>query len=126
METWSISRRMLARATRQRLRCLLQADARTQFAMQSGRATEPLSHVSPADRPYLHLGSGVSVAAGVVTNEHVVSGFSRVDLFTSDGRRFGATVLSTDPTRDLALLAPDLPFPQLTWNQLANSDKGTS
>jgi len=58
-------------------------------------------------------GTGFKMAPGVIANEHVVSGLSRVELITSDQRRFGATVSSTDKLRDLALLAPDKPLPDL-------------
>ena len=58
-------------------------------------------------------GTGFKMAPGVIANEHVVSGLSRVELITSDQRRFGATVSSTDKLRDLALLAPDEPLPDL-------------
>lgn len=54
-------------------------------------------------------GSGFVAAPGVVlTNAHVVTGASEVDIVTSDGRTTRVTVTRYDPARDLALLAlPD-------------------
>jgi S1-C subfamily serine protease len=50
-------------------------------------------------------GSGFVVAPGtLVTNAHVVSGASRVDVATSDGREIATDVVLYDPARDLALL----------------------
>jgi S1-C subfamily serine protease len=55
-------------------------------------------------------GSGFVVAPGtLVTNAHVVSGATQVDLVSSDGREMATEVVLYDPARDLALLrAPDL------------------
>jgi S1-C subfamily serine protease len=50
-------------------------------------------------------GSGFVVSPGTVaTNAHVVSGASRVEVRSSDGRTFHADVIVYDPARDFALL----------------------
>ena len=60
-------------------------------------------------------GSGIiwSSDGNIVTNAHVVRG-SEIQVQLWDGRQFGATVVSRDPRRDLAVLriaATDLPAP---------------
>src|SRR5258706_3905156 len=55
------------------------------------------------------LGSGVIVNADakggyILTNDHVVSGASDIQISFSDGRVVGATVVGTDPESDLAVL----------------------
>ncbi|MEU5436541.1 trypsin-like peptidase domain-containing protein [Streptomyces sp. NPDC020719] len=51
-------------------------------------------------------GSGVIVTAGgeIVTNNHVVAGSDQVKVRTSDGRTYNASVVGTDPDKDLALI----------------------
>lgn len=71
--------------------------------------------------PELHmtaLGSGVIVAGNgsVLTNYHVIEDASNLFVALSDGRRFEATLLGTDPETDLALLkieAESLPVIEL-------------
>ena len=55
------------------------------------------------------LGSGVVLDASgiVVTNDHVVSGASRIFVTTSDGRELEAEVLGADADNDLAVLKVD-------------------
>jgi S1-C subfamily serine protease len=53
----------------------------------------------------IQAGSGwVAGADLVVTNAHVVAGERSTRVETSDGRRLSATVVSFDPTRDVAVL----------------------
>ncbi|MCH0538552.1 trypsin-like peptidase domain-containing protein [Streptomyces sp. MUM 203J] len=51
-------------------------------------------------------GSGVVITADgeIVTNNHVVSGASRIQVRLSDGTAYTADVLGTDPDKDLALI----------------------
>ena len=55
------------------------------------------------------LGSGVVIDASgvVVTNDHVVSGASRIFVTTPDGRELEADVLGSDTENDLAVLKVD-------------------
>ena len=54
------------------------------------------------------LGSGVVIAPGVVvTNDHVISGASRVWVTTSDGRELEAKLEGADAENDLAVLSVD-------------------
>jgi serine protease Do len=52
------------------------------------------------------LGSGVIVSPDgyILTNNHVVSGASDVQVFLNDNRKFTAKVVGTDPKTDVALL----------------------
>ncbi len=55
--------------------------------------------------PVRGYGSGFIVAPGnVITNAHVIRGASKVNVTFSDGYMSSATVVASDPTRDLALL----------------------
>ncbi len=52
------------------------------------------------------LGSGVIVNPNgyIMTNNHVVSGASDVEIFTQDRKKFKARVIGTDPRTDVAVL----------------------
>ncbi|HEV2782186.1 MAG TPA: trypsin-like peptidase domain-containing protein [Actinophytocola sp.] len=52
------------------------------------------------------IGSGVIISSDgrILTNNHVVSGADQVTVTLSDGRTVDATVVTTDPSSDLALL----------------------
>ncbi|MEV5973681.1 trypsin-like peptidase domain-containing protein [Streptomyces sp. NPDC051921] len=51
-------------------------------------------------------GSGVIITGDgeIVTNNHVISGASRITVQTSDGKTYDARVVGTDPDKDLALI----------------------
>ena len=59
--------------------------------------------------PRAGLGSGfiISDEGQIVTNAHVVEGASRVTVKLSDGRKFEAKVIGSDPMTDIALLKID-------------------
>ncbi|MFF1481116.1 S1C family serine protease [Streptomyces sp. NPDC058301] len=51
-------------------------------------------------------GSGVIITSGgeIVTNNHVIAGADQVKVRTSDGKTYTASVIGTDPDKDLALI----------------------
>src|ERR1700752_1799804 len=55
------------------------------------------------------LGSGIIVNPDgyILTNNHVVSGASDVEVFTQDRKKFKAKVIGTDPRTDIAVLKID-------------------
>lgn len=59
------------------------------------------------------LGSGVIIDEDgyIVTNEHVVSRASRIKVRLSDGKDYEATMISSDPASDLAVLKINSPMP---------------
>ncbi len=61
-------------------------------------------------------GSGVvlDTAGHVLTNNHVVSGAQQIKVTLADGRVYDATVVGTDPTTDLAVVAITDPPEDLT------------
>lgn len=64
------------------------------------------------------LGTGLIISPDgyIVTNEHVVSNATRINITLPDSRQFEAQIIATDVTHDLALLridANDLPYAQL-------------
>jgi hypothetical protein len=88
--------------------------------------SELVDHAAPsvvqvfADGPDgLSAGSGVRIAAGVLTNAHVVSGATDIQLYTSDYQSANATVLRVDDDLDLALLQTDLPLTTLEMEPVA-------
>ena len=55
------------------------------------------------------VGSGFIVSSNglIVTNNHVVTGASSLTVVLNDSRQFTATVVSTDPARDIAIIKVD-------------------
>ncbi|MCX4691952.1 S1C family serine protease [Streptomyces sp. NBC_01408] len=51
-------------------------------------------------------GSGIVLTADgeIVTNNHVVNGATRIQVTTSDGKKYSAKIVGTDPDKDLALI----------------------
>ncbi|MFG2986735.1 S1C family serine protease [Streptomyces sp. NPDC048258] len=51
-------------------------------------------------------GSGIVVTADgeIVTNNHVVNGATEIQVTMSDGKKYGAKTVGTDPDKDLALI----------------------
>jgi len=64
---------------------------------------------SPFSVPSSGVGSGFIVTADglILTNNHVVTGATSLTVVLDDGRSLTATVVSTDPTHDLALVKVD-------------------
>jgi serine protease Do len=63
----------------------------------------------PRQRRETSLGSGVVVSEDgvVLTNNHVIEGADQIQVILSDGRRFDARLLGTDPATDVAVLKVD-------------------
>jgi putative serine protease PepD len=59
----------------------------------------------------------------IVTNEHVVSGSTSVNVKLSDGSTYKATVVGADPSTDLAVLHINAPASKLVPLSLADSSK---
>jgi hypothetical protein len=71
-----------------------------------------------APRPRIGSGSGfvISPDGYVLTNNHVVVNFEKIEVTLNDGRSFDARVIGADPSIDLALLkieASEGAFPTL-------------
>lgn len=60
----------------------------------------------PQEREQRGSGSGVIISQDgyIVTNNHVVEDASKLSVVTSDGKRYDAEVVGTDPTTDIALV----------------------
>ncbi|MFE4669433.1 S1C family serine protease [Streptomyces sp. NPDC056716] len=54
-------------------------------------------------------GSGVIITSDgeIITNNHVITGASQIQVVTDDGKQYSATVVGTDPAKDLALIKLD-------------------
>jgi S1-C subfamily serine protease len=80
---------------------------------------------APRKRDVRVLGSGFVVdrAGDIVTNEHVVANGSDVTVGFSAGATYGAKVLGTDASTDLAVIRVDAPRAALHVLQLADSDR---
>ncbi len=70
-------------------------------------------------------GSGIVLdkEGNILTNNHVVSGFTELDVTLSDGTSAKATIVGTDPGSDLAVIRADLPADKLKPAKLGDSDK---
>lgn len=62
--------------------------------------------LSPFDIPTSGVGSGIVVSSSglILTNNHVIAGARTVTVATSDGQELSATVVATQPERDLAVI----------------------
>jgi hypothetical protein len=69
-------------------------------------------------------GSGVKIAAGLLTNDHVVGDADQVEIINSTGQHAQARVVKTDPLTDLALLQTDLPLPVLDTEPAVQQQQG--
>jgi serine protease Do len=92
------------------------------FRQFFGNPFGPSTRGPQTEREY-SLGSGVIVnpEGYILTNNHVVSGATDVEVFTRDRKKFKARVIGTDPKTDVAVLKVDATgLPALT---LANSSR---
>src|SRR6185369_3605194 len=71
------------------------------------------------------LGSGIVIdnKGYILTNNHVVNGFDKIDVTTTDGTAAAATVVGTDPGNDLAVVKVDMPADKLKAATLGDSDQ---
>ncbi len=69
------------------------------------------------------MGSGVIIdkKGYIVTNNHVASNNGQMVVTMSNGEMYGASVVGTDPTTDLAVLKIDNPPSNLTAASFASS-----
>ncbi|MGB7844179.1 MAG: DegQ family serine endoprotease [Candidatus Acidiferrum sp.] len=73
------------------------------------------------------LGSGVIVNPDgyILTNNHVISGASDIEVFTQDRKKFRAKLVGTDPQTDVAVLKIDAShLPSLTLGDSSNLKVG--
>ena len=84
------------------------------------RGWERLFGVPPRDVPDVASGSGsgfiIAEDGYVLTNNHVVEDAQQISVTLLDGREFGAQVVGTDPTTDIAVIkidGTDLPVASL-------------
>jgi len=68
--------------------------------------------------------SGVKIAEGIVTTDHVVADAERVQVVTSDGRHGTAVVVRRAPALDLVLLQSDLDLPALELEESGEQRQG--
>ena len=89
----------------------------------SASSSSPLSPFGGGSQPSQALGSGfVYDAQGhIITNNHVVSGASSIEVTFSDGTTVPAKVVGTDPYSDLAVIQVSAPANLLQPVTVANS-----
>ena len=75
-------------------------------------------------RPGQGIGSGVVVdnTGDIVTNEHVIANAQQITVTFSDGSAVSGTIVSHDPTDDLAVVRVSVPASKLHPIPLGNSD----
>ena len=88
---------------------------------KGGNSSDPLfkfffGDQPPDEEPSSSLGSGVIVSPEgiVLTNHHVISDATEIDIALADGRKLKAQVIGSDPETDIAVLkidAKNLPTP---------------
>lgn len=83
--------------------------------MRGGKATLPLTEAA---------GSGLIITPDgmIVTNDHVISGASRIIVTLDDGRKFVAHLVGADDLTDIAVIKINAPYP-LKPAHWANSTK---
>jgi serine protease Do len=84
----------------------------------------PFSFGTPAQQaPSMALGSGFvwDTSGNIVTNNHVVSGASKITVKFADGMTVNAKVVGTDPNADLAVINVSVPASELHPVSVADS-----
>ena len=86
---------------------------------------QPDPHQRERRGPRIGEGSGFIISADgyLLTNNHVVESFDRIEVSLHDGREILATVVGTDPRIDLALLKIDVGDETLPSLPLGDSDQ---
>ena len=103
-----------------------------QVVDQQQSATTPFNFPNlPPNHPSIPQNPGLSQAEGsgfvwdnqghIVTNNHVVSGATQIEVIFSDGSSVPATLIGTDINSDLAVIKVDVPAAQLHPVTLADS-----
>ncbi|MCX5906584.1 MAG: trypsin-like peptidase domain-containing protein, partial [Deltaproteobacteria bacterium] len=79
-------------------------------------------------REVMGLGSGMIIDAQghILTNHHVAGGATKIEVLLSDGRRFPAKLVGTDPKTDLAVIKIDAQgsLPYVTFGDSDNMEVG--
>lgn len=73
------------------------------FGIPRGEAPREQQEEAPTQ---VGIGSGVIISTDgyIITNNHVISGASKVIVSTNDNKEYEATIVGTDPATDIALL----------------------
>ena len=81
-------------------------------------------NASNANQGASGVGSGIVLdkQGHILTNNHVVNGFSSIDAVFVDGSSAAARVVGTDPGNDLAVIQVDVPADSLSPATLGDSD----
>jgi hypothetical protein len=90
----------------------------------AARVAPSVVQVLPEDESRDGQASGVKIAEGILTNDHVVGDAERVRVVAADGRRGTAAVLSRAPALDLVLLQADLDLPAVELEGVAEQRQG--
>jgi len=87
---------------------------------------EPEENQEPREAPQRRVGTGsgfiISPDGYVMTNNHVIEDFEKVEVTISTGEVFEAEVVGTDPSIDLALLKIDTEGRDMPTLRLGDSD----
>jgi serine protease Do len=109
---------------------VVRIDVEIRTAQARGRGDAPFAHrffgLAPVEpEPQRGTGSGVVLDArgDIITNRHVVSGATALNVTFGDGRAFSAKTLGMDSETDVAVIRLDKPPADLVAARLGDSDK---
>jgi serine protease Do len=94
------------------------------LSIDPGASPDRENGLLPVTKTFTSVGSGVIVDATkgyVITNAHVIKDAKSIVVTLSDGRKFMATAVGTDPQSDIAILK--IKTEHLTSIQFADSDE---